>query len=213
MKEEFKKSVYAAELEFREEPMDENYRNPIVGVVSRGRVKRLLRDMGKLHGKMVLDVGCEAGYISLKASEKGADVFSFDICKPALIEFKKKSSASKVFLAAAQKMPLRGNLFDYIICTEVIEHMPELELSFREMRRVLKPGGKLFITFPNEKLRKILYPLAKLLGINTSIEKEVTLYEYKFKEIIKLCRKSFRIEKTYSWPSFFPLTRFIICKK
>ncbi|MBW2981184.1 methyltransferase domain-containing protein [Candidatus Woesearchaeota archaeon] len=213
MKEEFEKSMHAAELEFKEEPMDENYRNPIVGIISRGRVKRLLKDMGKLEGKKVLDVGCEAGYISLKLSEQGADVFSFDICKPALIEFKKKKSASNIFLAAAQKMPLKDNLFDYVVCTEVIEHMPKLELSLKEMERVLKPGGKLFITFPNEKLRRILYPIAKLFGINTSIEKEVTLYEYRFKEIIKLCRKNFRIEKKYSWPFLFPLTRFVVCKK
>ena len=91
--------------------------------------------------------------------------------------------------------------------------MPKLDLCISEMKRVLKPNGRLFLTFPNEKLRKTPYPLAKLCGINTSIENEVTLYEYKFSEILSLCRKDFRIEKKYSWPFFFPLTRFIMCRK
>ncbi|MCK5282731.1 MAG: class I SAM-dependent methyltransferase, partial [Nanoarchaeota archaeon] len=165
MKEEFKKSVKAAELEFKEEPMDENYKNPIVGIISRGRVNKMLKDMAKLKGKKILDIGCEAGHVSLRLTKRGADVFSFDIIKAALVKFRKKAqNNSKIFLAAAQKMPLKDNIFDYVVCTEVIEHMPKLDLCISEMKRVLKPNGRLFLTFPNEKLRKTLYPLAKLCG-------------------------------------------------
>jgi ubiquinone/menaquinone biosynthesis C-methylase UbiE len=213
MDEEIIKSIKAAELEFKEEPMDANYNNPVVGIISRGRVKKLIKEMKGLNGKRVLDVGCEAGYVSLKIMQKGADVYSFDIVLESLQKFRQKSKNAKVFLAASQKMPLRDDFFDYIACTEVIEHMPKLEAALKEMKRVLKKDGKLLITFPNEKTRKILYPIAKLLGVNTDVEKDVTLYEYKFEEIQDLCRKYFRIEKKYSWPFFFPLTRFIICRK
>jgi len=214
MDKEFKESIAAAKLEFKEEPMDANYSNPIVGIISRGRVNKLLRHMGKLKGRRILDVGCEAGYVSIRMAKKGADVHSFDICEEALKVFKKKKEARgiNIFYAAAQKIPLKDNSFDYVVCTEVIEHMPQLDKVFSEIKRVLKPKGELLLTFPNEGLRKILYPIAKLFGINTSIENEVTLYEYKFEEITKLCNKFFKIKKKYSWPWFFPLTRFVICK-
>jgi ubiquinone/menaquinone biosynthesis C-methylase UbiE len=210
---EFEKSIDAAALEFKEEPMDENYKNPIVGIISRGRVKKLLKEMHPLKGKKVLDIGCEAGYVSILMKNKGADVYSFDIIKEALLKFKKKVPNEKVFLAAAQKMPLKDGVFDFIVCTEVIEHMPSLDKAFAEMYRVLKKGGKLLITFPNEKLRRLFYPAAKMFGINTSVEDEVTLYEYTFPEILKLLRKHFAIEKKYEWPFALPLTRFVVCRK
>ena len=211
---EFKKSLNAASLEFKEEPMDNNYRNPLVGVVSRGRLTRLIKEMGQIKYKKILDIGCEAGYFSIMMQKSGANVFSFDICMEALEEFKNKGfRESKIFRAAAQRMPIADNVFDYVVCTEVIEHMPRLDLAFSEMNRVLKKSGKLFITFPNEALRKALYPIAKLAGVNTSVEDEVTLFEYKFSEILRLVSMHFRIIKKYSWPSYFPLTRFIVAQK
>jgi 2-polyprenyl-3-methyl-5-hydroxy-6-metoxy-1,4-benzoquinol methylase len=215
MNKDFGHSVNAANLEYKEEPMDGNYSNAIVGIISRGRVNKLLSEMGNLRGKKVLDVGCEAGYVSLRMITKGADVYSFDICKSALIAFKKKknSGKAKIFMGAAQKMPLKDEFFDYVICTEVIEHMPLLDLCISEMKRVLKPRGKVLITFPNEGLRRLTYPAAKLFGVNTDIEEKVTLYEYKFEEISSLAKKYFKIEKKYSWPFMFPLTRFVVGRK
>ncbi|HII17023.1 TPA: class I SAM-dependent methyltransferase [Candidatus Woesearchaeota archaeon] len=212
---EFEHSVKAAYKEFAEEPMDENYRHPVIGLISGGRVRRLLREAGNLKGKSLLEVGCEAGYVSIQFKKKGATVTAFDVCEPALERFrqKKESAGITIFAAAAQKIPLKDNSFDVVVCTEVIEHMPKVEQCIGEMARVLKQGGKLYITFPNEKLRKPFYPLAQAMGINTSIEDEVTLYDYKFSYILSLCRKHLRVEKKFSWPFFLPLTRFIVAKK
>ena len=43
---------------------------------------------------------------------------------------------------------LPDNSFDVILCTEVLEHTPEPIEALREMVRILKPGGRLFITAP-----------------------------------------------------------------
>lgn len=42
------KSFNAAYLEFKEEPMDKNYSNLLVGIISRGRVKRIIKEAGNL---------------------------------------------------------------------------------------------------------------------------------------------------------------------
>ena len=215
MKEDFERSVQAAELEFQEEPMDENYRHPIVGMISAGRVRRLIREMMPLRGKRILDVGCEAGFVSLQLEKRGAVMYGFDIVFPALEAYQKKKSANsaRILHATAQKMPIADGAFDAVVCTEVIEHMPHVEKGIAEMHRVLRSGGRLYLTFPNEKLRKPFYPLARLMGINTSVEDEVTLFDYRFRDILAICRRHFIIEKKFSWPWFIPLTRFIVARK
>lgn len=47
------------------------------------------------------------------------------------------------------KIPVESNTFDVITCFEVIEHLPNPIECFRELTRILKPGGCLLITAPN----------------------------------------------------------------
>lgn len=219
MKEELAKSVEAAYLEFKEEPMDSYYNHKIAGYPSRLRVRKIIHEIGNVKGKKVLDVGCEAGYVSMKIAERGAHITSIDVCEPALEQFRAKikgkhyEQSITIMNAMAHKMPFEDNSFDVVVCTEVIEHMPEVDTCFAEMHRVLKPGGKLVITFPNENLRRKVYPVAKMFGINTDVEEHVTLFEYTFPQIKDLLKKRFEIAKGYSIPILFPLTRVVVCQK
>ena len=45
-------------------------------------------------------------------------------------------------------IPVPDNSFDVILCTEVLEHTPEPIEAMREMSRILRPGGRLFVTAP-----------------------------------------------------------------
>lgn len=45
-------------------------------------------------------------------------------------------------------IPVKDNSFDVIVCTEVLEHTPEPIEALREMSRILKEGGRLFLTAP-----------------------------------------------------------------
>ncbi len=216
MDKEINESIKAAYLEFEKEPMDGYYKNPIAGYPSRLRVKRILKELGAIKDKRVLDVGCEAGYVSMKIARKGAYVYAFDVCMPALEKFRKKAAGIKnitIFKALAQKIPVKSNTIDAVVCTEVIEHMPQLEKVFSELNRVMKDEAQLIITFPNESLRKRIYPIANLFGINTNVEKDVTLFEYTKQEITNKLKKHFKILKIYTIPKLFPLTNIIVCKK
>ena len=194
---EIENSVKAAKLEYEKEPMKDFYKNKIAGYHSRLRVKKLLMEIGDIRGKRVLDIGCEAGYVAFKLLAKHPkEFYGIDIVDEALKEFKRKIEKvkekrkidTKIVLKKAflQKMPFKEDFFEIIVCTEVIEHAPNIDKGFKEMSRVLKKGGKLFLTFPNEKLRKKVYPLVKILGVNTDIEKEVTLFDYDPKYILGL---------------------------
>ena len=220
MNNELEFSLKAAQKEFREEPMKDFYHNKFAGWPSRLRVKKVLEELGEVRNKRVLDIGCEAGFISFKIlDKKPSELYSIDIVEEALNEFKeklkKRNYKVKIVIKKAflQKMPFKNGFFDSAVCTEVIEHAPEIEKGFKEMARVLKGGGKLVLTFPNEKLRKKVYWIAKLFGINTDVEKDVTLFDYNPKDLIKKLREDFIIKKFYRLPFFFPITHFIVCEK
>ena len=217
MDREIRDSVKAAYLEYEEEPMAHYYSHWLVGYPSRLRVKKLLRELGNIKGKTVLDVGCEDGYVSVKMARLGAKVIAFDVVKPSIEKLRKKirkhGLSIKAFVAFAQKIPLKKGSIDAIVCTEVIEHMPKREIAFAEFARVLRPGGIVVITFPNEGLRKKLYPIVRLFGINSDVEEHVTLFEYSAGQIKAMLRKHFTIVRSYRFPRFLPLTNMIVCRK
>ena len=52
------------------------------------------------------------------------------------------------YIGPLHDMPIEDNVFDAILCTQVLEHLELPRESVKEMSRVLKPGGKIFITVP-----------------------------------------------------------------
>lgn len=51
-------------------------------------------------------------------------------------------------VAPLDKIPVEHNRFDAILCTSVLEHLPDPLACLKEFRRVLKPDGTLFLTAP-----------------------------------------------------------------
>ena len=63
--------------------------------------------------------------------------------------------------ADACHLPFRSGIFDTVICSEVIEHIPAAEKALSEMARVLRPAGRLVLSTPNYWS---LFGLARILG-------------------------------------------------
>jgi SAM-dependent methyltransferase len=66
------------------------------------------------------------------------------------IEMPNTQSLSSVVdvYASALEIPFKENSFDSILCTEVLEHVPEPKELLRQVKRVLKPNGYLILTAP-----------------------------------------------------------------
>jgi SAM-dependent methyltransferase len=52
------------------------------------------------------------------------------------------------YITPLDKLPIEDNTFDAVLCTQVLEHLSLPKESVQEMYRVLKKGGKLFLTVP-----------------------------------------------------------------
>src|ERR1700675_4065836 len=65
--------------------------------------------------------------------------------------------------AAAEALPFRDEGFDFVICTQVFEYLPEPGLAVAEIKRVLRKGGILFLSAPSVFLRNNEYECWRFL--------------------------------------------------
>jgi ubiquinone/menaquinone biosynthesis C-methylase UbiE len=56
--------------------------------------------------------------------------------------------AALVLVEPDEPLPFADNEFDLVSCIETIEHIRDVQLAFSEIRRVLRPGGRLALTTP-----------------------------------------------------------------
>lgn len=66
-----------------------------------------------------------------------------------------------ISIADISRLPFADTSFDCIICSEVLEHIPEHELALREMVRVLKPQGTLVVSVPRYFSERICWFISK----------------------------------------------------
>lgn len=91
----------------------------------------------------ILDVGCASGWFIFEISKKYPKSYCFgiDIYEKGIDYAKKKYSHIKFKTADAHKIPYEKEVFDIVICTEVLEHVDDPKLVLTEIKRVLKKGG------------------------------------------------------------------------
>jgi ubiquinone/menaquinone biosynthesis C-methylase UbiE len=115
-----------------------------------------------------LDLGCGAGYGSKNVflSEENLindyEIQGLDVSPEAVATYKKITG----FTAKVGSVTNTGfddASFNVVLFDDVIEHLVDTDLAFREIHRILKPGGYLFISTPN--LASWFNRLALLLGI------------------------------------------------
>ncbi len=54
-------------------------------------------------------------------------------------------------VADCTRLPFKQNIFSHAICSEVLEHIADDKTAIQELSRILKPSGRLIITFPHRK--------------------------------------------------------------
>lgn len=102
----------------------------------------------------VLDVGCSSAVLTAQIAKElpGSKVTGVDIYKKAIDFAKIKYPHLNLFVADAQKLPFRGNVFDLVICSETLEHVLDPSKALLEIRRVLRKNGKAIISMDSGSL-------------------------------------------------------------
>jgi SAM-dependent methyltransferase len=98
-------------------------------------------------GTKVLDIG--AGGCPHREKFDHCDYFTQDFAQLSDSQIQSQEGYGEIdFVSDILDIPVPDSSYDVILCTEVIEHIPEPTLAIREFSRILKPGGTLLITAP-----------------------------------------------------------------
>ena len=117
--------------------------------------------LGLRSGDSVLDLGCGFGRHAFEAARRGANVVALDAGRDevegvlgtfvAMLEAGELTPGT-LHTAAVQgdalHLPFPDATFDRVICSEVLEHIPDDRGAMGELARVLRPGGTMAITVP-----------------------------------------------------------------
>jgi ubiquinone/menaquinone biosynthesis C-methylase UbiE len=109
--------------------------------------------LGVKAGDIVVDIGCGSGVQLQEIGRTGyALAVGIDVSLNAALHGQKKAIKNTDFIIAdAQHLPVKASCVDKIICAEIIEHVKEPDHLITEIARVLKDGGEVVITTPNDR--------------------------------------------------------------
>jgi ubiquinone/menaquinone biosynthesis C-methylase UbiE len=101
-----------------------------------------------VHAGLVLDIGCGSGMLAKKLV-KVNDVIALDISRKCVENARSFSYRIYPVVGDAEKLPFKSDSFYAITCVEVIEHIDDHAACLKEINRILKENGKLYMTTPN----------------------------------------------------------------
>lgn len=121
----------------------------------------------------VLDVGAGSGRISRFLDRHFDSVVPLDIVIAPLLDETIDDLSLDVIEGALPDLPIVDNSFDLVICSEVLEHLPERTLqaqSVKELYRITSPGGWVIISTPNPnsiyiRTRNVIEAAGQMFGI------------------------------------------------
>ena len=109
--------------------------------------RRTLQRHGLRAPDHLLDVACGTGLVAVEAAEILGTADHITCLDPSagMLAVARTKLAAHFVQGRAEQLPLADNSFDFLTMGYALRHVTSLAESFREFRRVLKPGGKLLI--------------------------------------------------------------------
>ena len=126
-----------------------------------GRWRRITAESVVTPGDAVLDACCGTGDLAVAAARTGGTVTGLDFSEPRLERARRKAPAIEWVSGDMLSLPFADAAFDAVTVGFGVRNVDDLERGLRELRRVLKPGGRLGI-LEITRPRGLLAPFYKL---------------------------------------------------
>lgn len=137
---------------------------------------RMMEMLTVKDGDVVMDLGCGVGYIMYEFLKKNSGVHLQPVCLDVLPKHvrlvrqrQKEHNVNDLLpiVGNAEHIPLSDNFVNAVLCSEVMEHVPNPEDCCREVFRIVAPGGRVVVSTPNripyERYNSVRLAIRKLL--------------------------------------------------
>jgi len=124
----------------------------LVRAVERRRLHAIRALLAPMPGERLLEVGCGGGHVLALFPE--CSLVGVDVSGAMLARARKRLAGLEVTLLKGEvgELGLASESFDTAICTEVLEHVVDPDAVLSGIRRLLRPSGRIVVTFPNDAL-------------------------------------------------------------
>src|SRR5438094_4832154 len=112
----------------------------------------------------ILDAGCGSGVTAARLMERGYAVWGIDLAEPMIRQARELCGSDQFGVGDIEHLPFADNSFDVVVSLGVIEYLESDEQALREIRRVLRPGGRAVVAIPSGSS-----PLRRMDGVVLSV--------------------------------------------
>jgi SAM-dependent methyltransferase len=144
----------------------------------------------------VIDLGCGTGRHVLELAKSPGNILGADLSRHDirigrfLLEIMRREGDVRARVhwlqTAGERLPFVDGAFDRVVCTETLEHVDDDAVLARELVRVLKPGGILAVSVPDEYSEKVFWKLSE--SYRTHVGGHVRIYNRG--DIVRLLRNA-----------------------
>jgi len=136
-----------------------------------------------LKDKYVLDVGVGFGYILRRLKSRNIVPYAIELSNQCMAYLKVHGIDAEKIDISIECFPYEDNFFDYVIFTEVMEHLAFPQHALKEIYRVLRPGGKLLVSTHNafNLYMRLKYLIGAIPTVDLDVSREgqhLRLYNY-----------------------------------
>lgn len=132
------------------------------------KLRVLDRTLPSFDGALCLEVGCDRGVTSYHLRRRGGRWVSVDT-EAVHVQETHALVGDGVVQIEPLRLPFRDGTFHCVAVVDFLEHVAEDEAFLRELRRVLAPGGSLYITVPRSDERLVINRLKELVGMTPDL--------------------------------------------
>ncbi|MGW7682461.1 class I SAM-dependent methyltransferase [Kribbella sp. NPDC054772] len=127
----------------------------------------MIRLAGDVAGEAILDAGCGSDPLMDALRGKGAIVSGFDL-SPAMVELARERLGQEADLKVADlgaPLPYPDDAFDRVVASLSLHYIEDWASALAELRRVLKPGGRLIVSIIHPTVYAVVYPEADYFAL------------------------------------------------
>ncbi len=198
----------------RRQPMAlvEQHANPLIRFKENQRRRAFLRLIECQPDSVIADVGSESGYLAERLRPRCQLLYCIDIDRNLLALARQRLGDDKVIFIESdiQNIQLPDDSVDVAVAAEILEHLPDPTAGLRELARITRPGGRIYVSVPNEPLILFIKKWLRLLRLTALLgplnENLAIGHTHVFDRgrLRRLCRGVVEVERLfYNKPLFF----------